>query len=73
MLQLTLCLEYILQTAQLTYDEQYLHGDVTNCCAASHVIVVTNEAYVVGHCHSNIKCGKKNQPIPPSLECTVVK
>lgn len=58
---------------QLTYDEQYLHCDVTDSCAAGQVVVVANEAHIVGHRDSHVEGGQQNQPIPTSFEGAVVK
>lgn len=58
---------------QPTYDEQDLHGNVTDGRAAGQVIVVTNKAHIIGHRHGNVECGEQNQPIPSCFECAVVQ
>lgn len=58
---------------QLTYDEQYLHCDVADSCAAGQVVVIADEAHVVGHRHGHVEGGQQNQPIPTSFEGAVVK
>lgn len=59
--------------AQLTYDEQYLHRDVADGGAAGQVVVIADEAHVVGHRHGHVERGQKNQPVPTGLECAVVQ
>lgn len=60
-------------TVTLTYDEEYLHCDVADGCAARQVVVVADEADVVGHRHGNVEGGEQYQPIPASFERAVVK
>lgn len=63
----------LLETLQLTYDEQDLHRDVADSGAAGHVIVIADEAHVVGHGHGHVEGGEQDQPIPAGFEGAVVK
>lgn len=63
----------LLEILQLTYDEQDLHRDVADGGAAGYVVVITDEAHVVGHCHGHVEGGEQDQPIPAGFEGAVVK
>lgn len=60
-------------TVERTYNEQYLHSDVTDCRAAGHLVVIADETHVVRHRHGDIEGGQQDQPIPTGLECAVVQ
>lgn len=53
----------------LTYNEENLHGNVTDRCAPScGQVLVANEAHIVRNCHGNIKRRQQNEPVPASFE-----
>lgn len=56
-----------------TDDEEYLHCDITDGRAASQVVVIADEAHVVGDRHGNVEGGEQNQPVPAGFEGAVVK
>lgn len=58
---------------QLTDDEENLHCDVTDSRAACQVIIIADEAHVVGHRDGHVERGQQNQPVPPCLERAVMK
>lgn len=39
----------------LTYNEKYLHCDVTDGCAAGQVIIISDEAHIVWNGHSHVE------------------
>lgn len=56
-----------------TDDEEYLHCNVTDSRAASQVVIIADEAHVVGDRDGNVEGGEQNQPVPASFEGAVVK
>lgn len=58
----------------LTYNEQYLHCNVTDRCAPSGgQVLIANETHIVRDCHSNIKRCQQNEPVPASFESAEMK
>lgn len=53
----------------LTYNEQYLHCNVTDCRApGGGQVIIANKANVVRYSHSNIERCQQNKPVPTSFK-----
>lgn len=63
----------MVKNLQPTYDKENLHSNIADSGAAGQIIIITDEAHIVGHCHSYVEGSKQNQPVPACFKCAVVK